>query len=75
MPERIAKFLSAYPSDDCARLLGSARTYIHNDQLLNLIQNFDVNNHKKNARFTNQLAMFAFVPGLKSEVDVWMKSA
>ena len=74
MPERIAKFLAGHPSHECAKLLGTARNYIHNDQLLNLLQNFDINNHKKNARLTNQLMMFSNVPGLKAEVDAWMKS-
>lgn len=74
MPERIATFLATKPPAECARLLGNARHYIHNDQLINLLQNFDVNNHKKNMKFKNQLLMFSEVPGLKEEVDEWMNS-
>jgi hypothetical protein len=74
MPERIALFLSTKPASECARLLANARHYIHNDQLLNLLQNFDVNNHKKNMKFKNQLLMFSDIPGLKEEVDEWMNS-
>jgi len=74
MPERIATFLATKPASECARLLGNARHYIHNDQLINLLQNFDVNNHKKNMKFKNQLLMFAEIPGLKEEVDEWMNS-
>lgn len=74
MPERIAVFLSTKPASECARLLGNVRHYIHNDKLINLLQNFDVNNHKKNMKFKNQLLMFSDIPGLKEEVDEWMNS-
>ena len=74
MPERIAVFLSTKPAPECARLLGNARQYITNDGLLNLLQNFDVNNHKKNMKFKNQLLAFSNVPGLKQQVDAWMNS-
>jgi hypothetical protein len=74
MPERIATFLATKPPSECARLLGNARQYIHNDQLINLLQNFDVNNHKKNMKFKNQLLMFSDIPGLKEQVDEWMNS-
>jgi hypothetical protein len=74
MPERIAVFLSTKPPPECARLLGNAHLYIHNDQFINLLQNFDVNNHKKNMKFKNQLLMFSNIPGLKEQVDEWMNS-
>jgi hypothetical protein len=74
MPERIAVFLATKPSSECARLLGNARQYITNDNLLNLLQNFDVNNHKKNMKYKNQLLMFSNVPGLKQQLDAWMNS-
>lgn len=74
MPERIATFLATKPPSECARLLGNARQYIHNDQLINLLQNFDVNNHKKNMKFKNQLLSFSNITGIKEQVDQWMKS-
>ena len=74
MPERIATFLTTKPAPECARLLGNARQYITNDNLLNLLQNFDINNHKKNMKFKNQLLSFSNIPGIKEQVDQWMKS-
>lgn len=74
MPERIAVFLSTKPAPECARLIGNARQYITNDNLLNLLMGFDFNNHKKNMKFKNQLLAFSNVPGLKEQVDAWMKS-
>jgi hypothetical protein len=74
MPERIAVFLATKPAPECGRLLGNARQYITNDNLLNLLQNFDINNHKKNMKFKNQLLSFSNIPGIKEQVDQWMKS-
>jgi hypothetical protein len=74
MPERIAVFLATKPAPECARLLGNARQYITNDNLLNLLQNFDINNHKKNMKFKNQLLSFSNIPGIKEQVNQWMKS-
>lgn len=74
MPDRIALFLSTKPAPECARLIGNVRNYITNDNLVNLLQGFDVNNHKKNMKFKNQLLMFSDIPGLKEEVDEWMNS-
>ena len=74
MPERIAVFLATKPAPECARLLGNARQYITNDNLLNLLQNFDINNHKKNMKFKNQLLSFSNIPGIKEQVDQWMNS-
>jgi hypothetical protein len=74
MPERIALFLSTKPAPECARLLGSAYKYIHNAELLNIMESFSCFNHKKNLKFKNQLLMFSDIPGLKEQVDEWMNS-
>jgi hypothetical protein len=74
MPERIATFLASKPPAECERLLANARTYIHNAELLTLLENFSCFNHKKNLKFKNQLLMFADIPGLRDEVDEWMNS-
>lgn len=74
MPDRIAVFLSTKPAPECARLIGNAHSYINNDNLVNLIQGFDVNNHKKNMKFKNQLLSFSNVPGIKQQINAWMNS-
>lgn len=74
MPDRIAVFLSTKSPSECARLIGNAKEYIHDINLINLIEGFDLHNHKKNMKFKNQLLMFSDIPGLKEEVDEWMKS-
>jgi hypothetical protein len=74
MPERIAAFLATKPPAECERLLMNVATYIHNDELIRLLENFSCFNHKKNLKFKNQLLMFSDIPGLKEEVDEWMNS-
>jgi hypothetical protein len=74
MPERIATFLATKPSVECARLIGNFSKYVHDDRLVNLVTGFDVNNHKKNMKFKNQLLSFSNIPGIKEQVDQWMKS-
>ena len=74
MPERIAVFLATKPAPECARLLGNVRHYIHNDQLINLLQNFDVNNMNANVRLSSQFVSFEGIPGLHAQVTTWMNS-
>jgi len=66
-----------------AQMISSARTYISNDQFLNLLQNVDVNdaNVKNNAKptsiywITAQLAAFNEVPGLAAQVTKWLAAS
>ena len=74
MPERIPAFLASKPPAECERLLGNASKYIHNAELLHLMESFSCFNHKKNLKFKNQLLMFSDIPGLKEQVDEWMNS-
>jgi hypothetical protein len=74
MPERIATFLSTKSSAECARLIGNFSKYVRDDRLVNLVTSFDVNNHKKNMKFKNQLLSFSNIPGIKEQVDQWMSS-
>jgi hypothetical protein len=74
MPERIATFLATKSAPECARLIGNFSKYVRDDRLVNLVTGFDVNNHKKNMKFKNQLLSFSNIPGIKEQVDQWMKS-
>jgi len=74
MPSRIYGFLSTQHPMRRAHLIGTAHIYIHNDQLVNLIQNIDVNNMKKSAHLANQFRLFDGVPGLKQQVNDWIGS-
>ena len=56
------------------RLIGSVRTYIQNDNLINLLQNYDYNSKKNDAALASQLSSFSGVPGLKEQVASWLNS-
>ena len=56
------------------RLIGSVRTYIQNDNLINLLQNYDYNSKKNDAALASQLSSFSGVPGLKEQVAAWLNS-
>jgi hypothetical protein len=74
MPERIATFLAIKPAPECSRLIGTFPNYVRDDRLVNIVSGFDVNNHKKNMKFKNQLLSFSNIPGLKQQIDAWMNS-
>jgi hypothetical protein len=56
-----------------AAMIGSASKFITDTNLTNLLQNIDINNPKK---FNYSLfAAFNSVPGLRQQVDNWIRGA
>jgi len=74
MPQRIYGFLSRETPASRAHFIGKAREYIKNDNLVNLLQNFDINNTAANIRLSGQFASFEGIPGLHAQVTAWMNS-
>jgi len=74
MPQRIYAFLSRETPASRAHFIGKARDYIKNDNLVNLLQNFDVNNMNANVRLGIQFLSFEGIPGLNQQVTSWMNS-
>ena len=70
----IIGFLRSKPASEQARLLGSMSRYIKNDGIINLMQGYDINNKQKDVILKMQLQSFATVPGLSTEVRVWLSS-
>jgi hypothetical protein len=69
------KFLRSSPAER-ARLLGTVRTYVTNDQFVNLVTNIDVND-KKGTQIKNicsQLAAFNSLSQLWDNVELWLGS-
>jgi hypothetical protein len=56
------------------RLLGSVKNYVKNDNLANLLQNYDINNTTNDKILISQLQAFAGVPGLREQVNAWLSS-
>jgi hypothetical protein len=74
MPHRIYAFLSRETPASRAHFIGKARQFIQNDNLINLLQNFDVNNMNANVRLSSQFMAFEGIPGLHEQVTAWMNS-
>jgi hypothetical protein len=69
------------PASDATRLIGTAPQYIKNDNLINLLNQFNLNFNSKNKtdvqndnRLIQQINMFSSVPGLKQQVSEWLSS-
>lgn len=74
MVSRIIPTLRSKPVGEQVRLIGSVRIYIDNDNLINLLQNFDYNSKKNDATLAAQLSSFSGVPGLNEKVTAWLTS-
>jgi hypothetical protein len=74
MPQCIFGFLSRETPASRAHFIGKASQFIKNDNLVNLLQNFDVNNMNANIRLSSQFVAFEGIPGLSQQVSAWMNS-
>jgi hypothetical protein len=81
MSLNIVQNLRGMPSSEAARLIGTAPQYIKNDNLINLLNQFNYNFNSKNKtdvqndnRLIQQINMFSSVPGLKQQVSEWLSS-
>jgi hypothetical protein len=74
MSLNIVQTLRSLPQHEQARLIGSSYNYIKNDNFNNLLQLYDINNKKNDARLISQLNMFATVPDIKEQVSAWLNS-
>ena len=74
MVSHIISVLRSKPVGEQVRLIGNARNYIDNDNLINLLQNYDYNSKKNDAALASQLSSFSGVPGLKEKVAAWLNS-
>ena len=81
MSLNIIQYLRRIPTSDAARLIGNAQQYIQNDNLINLLNQFNYNFNIKNKndvlndnRLIQQINMFSSIPGLKQQVSEWLSS-
>ncbi len=74
MSLNIVQTLRSVPAYEAARLIGSAPQFISDTNLINLLNMYDLNNKKNDAMLIRQLNMFASIPGLKEQVQTWLKS-
>jgi hypothetical protein len=81
MSLNIIQELQRMSSSEAARLIGSAPQYIKNDNLINILNQYNYNFNSKNKndvqnnnRLIQQINMFASIPGIKQQVSEWLNS-
>jgi len=74
MSFEVVQKLRKLPGFEAASLIGRARQYITNDQFINLLTSYDLNNKSNDKMLILQFNAFASVPGLKDQVNAWFKS-
>jgi hypothetical protein len=77
----IIQTLRSKPSFEAARLIGLAPQFIKNDNLVNLLNQYDYNQNKKDKnammneqRLIQQINLFSSIPGLKEDINKWLSS-
>lgn len=71
---RIIPTLRKLPINEQVRLLGSLRSYITDDNLINILQNYDYNNKSNDSMLNRQLLAFSGNPKLKDQITIWLNS-
>lgn len=74
MSLQIVETLRRLPVHEQGRLLGTATNFIKDYNLINLLNQFDLNNKKNDVMLIRQINLFASVPGLKEDVKRWLAS-
>ena len=81
MSLNIIQELQRMSSSEAARLIGSAPQYIKNDNLINILNQYNYNFNSKNKndvqnnnRLIQQINIFASIPGIKQQVSEWLNS-
>ena len=81
MSLNIIQELQRMSSSEAARLIGSAPQYIKNDNLINILNQYNYNFNSKNKndvqnnnRLIQQINMFASIPRIKQQVSEWLNS-
>jgi hypothetical protein len=74
MSFEVVQKLRKLPGFEAASLIGRARQYIKNDDFVNLLNSYDLNNKSNDRMLILQFNSFASVPGLKAQVNEWLQS-
>ena len=70
----VVRTLRANGVGEAARLIGSAPQYVTDTNFINLLNQYDFNDKKKDAGLNSQLSLFTGVPGLREQVKKWLSS-
>lgn len=74
MSLNIVQTLRGKPAYEAARLIGIAPQHISDMNLVNLLNQYDLNSKKNDAMLIQQLNLFSSIPGMKEQVQKWLRS-
>ena len=70
----VVAILRSKSPGDAARLIGNASQYINDSNFINVLNQYDLNSKKNDARIAQQLNAFIGIPGLSAKVQQWLSS-
>ena len=70
----VLQTLRSKPIGEQVRLLGTLQNFVTNDNFVNFMANYDLNDKRGDARMQIQIQAFEGVPGLKQQVLDWLRS-
>lgn len=71
---QVLPVLRMKPVGEQARLLGNIRDYVKDDNFVNFMANYNLNDRRGDPRMQIQIQAFEFTPGLKAQVLKWLAS-
>ena len=74
MPLNIVQTLRGKSAPEAARLIGTMSQFITDTGLINTMNQYNLNDKKRDSSLILQVEAFAAVPGLKAQVEAWLKS-
>lgn len=74
MSLNVVQTLRALPVHEAMRLIGNAPHFIADCGFINMLNQYDPNDKKNDARLISQLNLFATIPLLKVQVQNWLNS-
>jgi hypothetical protein len=74
MPLNIVQTLRSKSGAEAGRLIGTMGSFIKDTNLINIMNQFNLNDKKRDPTLILQIEAFASIAGLKEQVDSWLKS-
>ena len=74
MPLNIVQTLRGKSAAEASRLIGTMGQFITDTGLINTMNQYNLNDKKRDPSLILQVEAFAGIAGLKAQVDAWLKS-
>jgi len=74
MPLNIVQTLRSKSGAEASRLIGTMSQFITDTGLINTMNQYNLNDKKRDPTLILQIEAFAGIAGLKAQVDAWLSS-